>query len=122
MFNGRQFLAVAFITVVISLLSCTQEEQLPPLHLAVQSGLLVEVKQLVIGGHDVNQRDERYGFTPLHQAAFFGHKDIVEFLIAEGADVTAKNNAGSTSLYLANGKGHKEIVELLKQHGATEEY
>jgi ankyrin repeat protein len=87
--------------------------------MAAESGILVEVKQLIIGGHDVNQRDDKYGFTPLHQAAFFGHRDIVEFLIAEGADVNAKNNAGSTPLYLAKGKGHKEIAALLTQHGAA---
>jgi len=88
--------------------------------MAAQSGILVEVKQLIIGGHDVNQRDEKYGFTPLHQAVFFGHGEIVEYLIARGADVNAKNDAGSTPLYLAKGKGHKEIAALLTQHGATE--
>ena len=88
--------------------------------MAAQSGLLVEVKQLIIGGHDVNQRDETYGFTPLHQAVFFGHKEIVEYLVAQGADVNVKNIAGSSPLYLAKGKGHKEIAALLTKHGATE--
>ena len=113
-------LLLVLAMVSMAIMSCTQNEQLPPLHMAAQTGLLVEVKQLIIGGHDVNQRDEKYGFTPLHQAVFFGHQDIVEYLIAHGADVDAKNSAGSSPLYLAKGKGHQSIVELLTQHGAMQ--
>ena len=116
----HRVLLIALSIYSLSIASCTKNEQLPPLHMAAQSGILVEVKQLVIGGHDVNQRDERYGFTPLHHAVFFGHRDVVEFLIGHGADVNVKNNAGSTPLYLATGKWHKEIAALLTQHGATE--
>ena len=119
MSNPRYLLLTMMLIASVGTITCTENEQLPPLHIAAQSGILVEVKQLIIGGHDVNQRDEKYGFTPLHQAVFFGHKEIVEFLIAEGADVNAKNNAGSTPLYLAQGKRHHAIAELLAQHGAT---
>ena len=114
---SRFFVMLLFVLVCMA---CTKGEQLPPLHMAAQDGLLVEVKQLVIGGHDVNQRDEKYGFTPIHQAVFFDHQAVVEFLIAQGANVNAKNNAGSTPLHLARGKGHSDIVELLTQHGAVE--
>ncbi len=120
MSNPRYLLLIIVLIASMGVVACTEKEQLPLLHMAAKSGILVEIKQLIIGGHDVNQRDEKYGFTPLHQAVFFGHREIVEFLIAEGADVNAKNNAGSTPLYLAKGKGHHAIAELLVQHGATE--
>lgn len=120
MSNPRYLLLTMLLIASMGTVACTENEQLPPLHMAAQSGILVEVKQLIIGGHDVNQRDEKYGFTPLHQAVFFGHQEVVEFLIAEGADINAKNNAGSTPLYLAKGKGRQEISALLTQHGATE--
>ena len=56
--------------------------------------------------------------TPLHYAAGWGHKEIVELLIAEGADVNAMNGAGQTPLHFAAQEGQKEIVELLIAKGA----
>jgi ankyrin repeat protein len=47
------------------------------------------VKQFIAAGTDVNARNEN-GDTPLHNAAEWGYKEIVELLIAEGADVNAK--------------------------------
>ncbi|HIO21500.1 MAG TPA: ankyrin repeat domain-containing protein [Nitrospirales bacterium] len=120
MSDPRFLLRIVVLIVSVGAVACTEKEQLPPLHMAAQSGILIEVKQLIIGGHGVNQRDETYGFTPLHQAVFFGHREIVEFLIAEGADVNAKNIAGSTPLYLAKGKRHNAIGDLLERHGAIE--
>ena len=51
--------------------------------------------------------------TPLHHAAFVGSKEIVELLIARGADVNATNDYGSTSLHYAAIQGHTKITELL---------
>jgi ankyrin repeat protein len=49
----------------------------------------------------------------LHYAADYGHKEIVELLIAKGADVNAKNGSGETPLDWAK----VEIAELLRKHG-----
>ena len=51
--------------------------------------------QLLIGaGANVNG----YGFlgTPLHAAAFGGHLELAELLIAKGADVDARNSSART--------------------------
>lgn len=48
----------------------------------------------------VNDRDAQ-GNTPLHYAAFTGHKDIAETLIAYHADVNAKDHSGHTPAYWA---------------------
>jgi ankyrin repeat protein len=42
-------------------------------------------------GVDVNAKDAR-GYSPLHAAAFLGRNDIIDFLVAQGADVTARAN------------------------------
>jgi cytohesin len=50
----------------------------------------------------------------LDEAAGWGRKDIVELLIAKGADVNAKfDEDGSTPLHLAAWKGHFDAAELL---------
>ena len=59
------------------------------------------------------------GATRLHRAASEGHKEIVELLIAKGADVYAKaNQFGGTPLHFAANNGHNEIVKILIAKGA----
>ena len=48
-----------------------------------------------------------------------GNKEIVELLIAKGADVNVKvEDEIETPLHSAASRGHKEIVELLIAEGA----
>jgi ankyrin repeat protein len=44
-------------------------------------------------GTDVDAKD-KYRRTPLLRAAWGGHKEIAELLIAKGADVNAKDGIG----------------------------
>ena len=99
------------------------------IHDAAKKGNIEAVKQHLAAGTDVNGND-KYGSTPLLLAVINSHKgktsmvttiyvDIVELLIAKGADVNAKGDQfGNTSLHFAAGGGHKEIVELLIANGA----
>ena len=54
------------------------------------------------------------------RAAREGHIDTVQALLAQGADVNAKNNDGKTALIWAKEQGHKEIDRMLKKAGAEE--
>ena len=45
---------------------------------------------------------------------------VAEHLIANGADVNAKDKDGKTPLKLAIEKDNKEIIILLRKHGAIE--
>ena len=65
---------------------------------------------------DVNAKDE-FGYTPLHGAAFKGHKEIAELLIVKGADVNAKIEDSGTPLDVAIRRNHPEIADLLRKHG-----
>ncbi|XP_077963817.1 oxysterol-binding protein-related protein 1 isoform X4 [Gasterosteus aculeatus] len=70
---------------------------------------------------DINCRGKRksnLGWTPLHLASYFGHKDVVEELLKVGADVNLPNNVGDTALHKAAFTGRKEVVMLLLHYGA----
>ena len=53
------------------------------------------------------------GWTPLDQAAYKGELLVAEFLIANGAEIEAKERGQQTPLHLAADEGHKAMVELL---------
>ncbi|MDP6679999.1 MAG: ankyrin repeat domain-containing protein, partial [Verrucomicrobiota bacterium] len=50
-------------------------------------------------------------------AARYGHKEIAELLIAEGADVNAKDNRGVTPLDWAILLKKTATADLLRKHG-----
>ena len=96
------------------------------IHQAVAEGDIEAVKRHLNAGTDVNEKTKnttiywRKGtseivFTPLHYAASGNHKEVVELLIAEGADVNAKRGAPLNAAIITK---HTEIAELLRKHGA----
>lgn len=54
----------------------------------------------------------------LHYAAFAGHLDLVEKLLARGADINARSPNGSTALMLAIYDGHATVAGRLLEKGA----
>ena len=51
--------------------------------------------------------------TPLHWAVEHGQNQVVELLLASGADVNAKDDGDRTPLYIATLKGFREVAKLL---------
>jgi len=87
------------------------------IHDAAIDGDIEAVKQHLAAGADVNA--ERYEWTPLHYAAYYGYKEIVELLIAKGADADVKSVDEWTPLHYAAEGGYKKIIELLIAKGAN---
>jgi|GEM_PF-2129917 len=90
-----------------------------PLLVAARGGNKAAVASLIAQGAEVNARDDKLGMTPLHGAAFRGHKEIAELLIAHGAAVDAGDKGGRRPLHWAAQNGHRDMVELLIAKGAN---
>ncbi|MFC1765706.1 M56 family metallopeptidase [Planctomycetota bacterium] len=67
------------------------------------------IKALLSARSGVNDTGgDRYDRTLLHLAARRGQNEVVEFLVASGADINAKSQWGQTPLHLAANAGHKD--------------
>jgi ankyrin repeat protein len=108
-----------------------------PLHEAAASGGPELVELLIAHGAEVNAKTES-GKTPLHYAASYGYtqgletsprryphyrdrwqqSDVIELLLAAGAEVNAKDADGATPLRYALQSGQRAIAKLLIAAGA----
>jgi len=88
------------------------------LHDMAWTGQLDKAKLLMEYGAHLNPIDEAYQSTPLGLAARWGQTEMVEYLLAQGADPNLSGAVWSTPLAWSTRKGHAEIVEMLVKTGA----
>ncbi len=77
-------------------------------------------------GADVNRLDS-WLYTPMHYAASRGDNELIEYLVSQGADVTAITRLGQSTADMARGGRagfftrvpYPETVELLTELGST---
>ncbi|CAL1285636.1 unnamed protein product [Larinioides sclopetarius] len=80
--------------------------------LAVGENQLDVIKVLLhIKVIDVNARGKS-SFTLLHISAHIGSLETTKYLVAEGADINARDNKNRMPVYIAAEKGFKDIVEF----------
>lgn len=121
------------LATLFALSSCTKEstkEKPAPLtrsnvkapdidiHTAVVSGNLEALKQHIVAGTDLNEKDPFGGSSPLISAAVFGKTEEARLLIDAGADLNFQNNEGSTPLHTSAFFCRPEIVKMLLDKGA----
>lgn len=125
--RGRNFLHVAImkddLESVLFLLAIQVDvnsrvhdvNQTPPLHLAAASENEMILRNLVLAGARVNERDATQKVA-LHVAVERGRVELVSALLHNGADFDAVDNDGNNSLHIAVREGHLPVVrELLTE-------
>lgn len=83
---------------------------------ALKNGDLEQVKQLA-SGTDLNA-ELMNGRMALHFAADYGHGDIIEYLLKQGAAVDRPDKHGITPLLAAIWEGHVDAARALLRGGA----
>jgi uncharacterized protein len=87
---------------------------------AAAAGRIDRLRELVGADNTIVNRHSSDGFPLVALAAFFGRRDAVVFLLAEGADVNAaaENAQRVTALHAAVAGPDPDLVRLLVEHGA----
>ncbi|WP_420321808.1 ankyrin repeat domain-containing protein [Flagellimonas sp.] len=79
---------------------------------AILKGDVVTVKKLIELGEDVNKKS--MGMAPIHFAARYNKPEILELLIANGADVKKRCDKGYTAKKYAELSNATAALEILK--------
>ena len=86
------------------------------LHEAVHSGNIGAVTSHIQGGAAINEvRDTPFSnscSTALHVAAEAGNLDVVQYLLAQGANADVPDLWGHTAAHLAAQEGHTDILQV----------
>ena len=95
----------------------TTSDPFDQLSKCIKRGDVIGVRALVASGVPVDSRN-RFGWTPLMQAAGSGNTTIVDYLLSAGASVGAINNFGASPLAYATLSGECSVIQSLLSAGA----
>eukprot|EP01083_Nonionella_stella_P005956 17197_1 len=88
-----------------------------PIQHAARRGFGRAVKVMITRGANINAAD-KYGNTPLIDAAREGHVVVVRALLdSGGVNTRARNSAGRSAQFVAKNRGNLDIVRILTEHG-----
>lgn len=87
---------------------------------AARDGDIADVRRLLdLYGRDIIDRRDSIEARALTWAAFSDHQDIVELLLARGADIDAPGTYGRPALTWAVNQGHDALARYLLEQGAN---
>ncbi len=103
-----------FINVEFNDINDTNELGDNALHCIAIWGDCEAAKVLIEAGIKINKQGE-HGYTPLHEACDFGHKELVALLLKYHADPFTRTE-GDIPLAKARLAGHDDICDLIKPY------
>ncbi len=107
----EQMETISFLITNGANLNIKNDQGISPIHLACY----VENAELLLNsGADINQLDNQ-GNAPLHNQTSNGEEsqEVIEYLIAKGADKMLKNEDGQLPIDIAKMRSNTAIIELL---------
>ncbi len=90
----------------------------PSIHDACRRGDIERVRKLVAENPKLVDADDEHKWRPIFHAGLNSQEEVVRFLIAAGADVSAHD--GDALHYASEVPNNKSIVRLLVQYGALD--
>ena len=87
---------------------------------AAMAGRTELLKEMLTANKSLAKLMSHDGWTPLHLAAFFGHKDAAAALLGAGASVVERSSNAMQNMPLHAGVAGRnfDLVKLLVEHGA----
>ena len=93
----------------------------PLLLVAATLGNVEAVRQIILSGADVNQKNAFTKDTALLRSLYYTHNsDIARQLVFSGADINAVNNYNHSPMFLALEKQRGDLVDLFLSSGVSE--
>src|SRR5262245_14267373 len=118
---GAQTLALALVTLSVACGGPSTDE-VDRLRNAAEAGDIAMVRRLLEADPRLASAFDSGGLAPLHNAASSHHPEVVDLLLASGADVHAVPRSilpsGFTALHYAASHGDKATAQLLLARGA----
>ncbi len=130
--NGRSGFAAIVVSVFVLACATHASDQyhrkdisvakptaLPAFTAAIENGDVTRVVQLLDGSQEqINLPVGKQGWTPLQRAIRYGHHELVEVLVKQGANVNLADNYGWAPLHYAAMNGRETAVSFLLGNGA----
>ena len=100
---------------------------MPAIGVAIAQRDLVSVEMLLdLGANISTQCDVAFGqdfqYSAILAAAIFGDADIMEYILAQGANPNTLSTDGRTPMAIAAERGHYDVVRTLLESGAFHSY
>jgi ankyrin repeat protein len=110
------FVLLLLFSIILSMTIRAIADDIHDIFLAVEKDKMSDLKAFLLKNPSLANAKKTWGETVLMHAIAHGNKDIVEYLISQGADIYAKNSAGRGTLWYAL-MDHFDIVNDLLSRG-----
>ncbi len=101
-------------------ISATDQEGYSALERSAMPGGRSDIMLLLLAGRgaDVNAQNPKNGWTPIHEASWYGRTDDIDLLTRFGARLDLMTNDGNMPIHKAAHGGQSRSITYLLMHGA----